>query len=165
MAEAETITTKRCTKCGETKSRDDFRRRVSWKDTRRSHCKACVTSHEAGYRAAHLKERKAQHADHYQLTGLDHILGAKLLRPVEPPRNRSTPSTALIWTSRRSLSRASSTWRCNRSNLRDDPSGSRAPCRGAELLVAPGRHFEHPGQAGQTYSTAVLRGFALGASR
>ena len=57
---APTITVKRCTKCGETKSVDRFSRNRSHRDGLESQCKDCCRDYIRAYREAHREEIRAK---------------------------------------------------------------------------------------------------------
>lgn len=54
-----TVTEKRCTQCGETKSVDGFRRNRSKRDGLCSWCKECHRAYDKAYREAHWEEKRA----------------------------------------------------------------------------------------------------------
>ena len=61
---APTITTKRCTKCGETKSVDRFGRDRSKRDGMTSHCKECHRAYYEAYREERNAKQRAYNEAH-----------------------------------------------------------------------------------------------------
>lgn len=56
---------KTCTKCGETKPRDEFHRDKSKRDGRRSRCKKCVRAQKAEYYSRNRDAILAQQSEYY----------------------------------------------------------------------------------------------------
>ncbi len=61
-----TITVKRCTKCGETKSMDGFSRDRSRCDGLQSRCKECFRDYHEDHREEQNARRRAHHEDHWE---------------------------------------------------------------------------------------------------
>lgn len=57
---------KTCTKCGETKPRDEFHRDKSKRDGSRSRCKKCVRAQKAEYYSRNRDAVRAHYAEYYQ---------------------------------------------------------------------------------------------------
>lgn len=61
---APTITVKRCTKCGETKSVDGFNRNRAKRDGLDTRCRECKRAYYEDHREEHLSSSRAYYEDH-----------------------------------------------------------------------------------------------------
>lgn len=58
---------KTCTKCGEEKALDEYHRKTTTRDGRKTQCRACVNAHLAEYRTrAEVKAQRAEYMAEYQ---------------------------------------------------------------------------------------------------